>query len=77
MANSNAVKTFRKRVLEVLAAKGMSRSTLAAKLGLHISTVSHMLGGDEGITLDRAERVAMAVGTPLPELLCDKSKVPA
>lgn len=77
MANSNAVHTFRRRVLEVLAAKGISRSTLAARLGVAIPTVSAMLNSDEGITLDRAERVAKAIGTPLHELLCVKEKISA
>lgn len=77
MANSNAVHIFRRRVLEVLAQKGISRSTLAARLGVAIPTVSAMLNSDEGITLDRAERVAKAIGTPLHELLCVKEKIPA
>lgn len=77
MANSNAVHTFRRRVLEVLAQKGISRSTLATKLGVAMPTVSAMLNSDEGITLDRAERVAKAIGTPLHELLCAKEKIHA
>ena len=77
MANSNAVHIFRRRVLEVLANKGISRSGLAAKLGVSIPTVSALLNSDEGITLDRAERVAKAIGTPLHVLLCEKETVPA
>jgi transcriptional regulator with XRE-family HTH domain len=72
VANSNAVHTFRRRVLEVLASKGISRSGLATRLGVSIPTVSALLNSDEGITLDRAERVAKAIGTPLHELLCAK-----
>ncbi|GAB1471456.1 hypothetical protein MASR2M66_23340 [Chloroflexota bacterium] len=47
----------------------MTQSDLAQLTGLNRSYISEIEGGRESISLDRAEKLAKAVGSSLSELL--------
>lgn len=83
MPSSRANDVFRANVQFLLDERGMSQRDLAAAVGVKPPTLSTILRGKEGVTLDRAERIAEALGVPLSALLTDlfvaakRQRVPA
>jgi transcriptional regulator with XRE-family HTH domain len=50
-------------------ARGLSRDDVAAKLGVKRQAIDPVLTGRECPTMDRAERIADAIGVPLYRLI--------
>lgn len=75
MSQPGAAEVFRERVLELLKEQGVSISELARRVGTSQSGMSRILNGHEGVGLDRAERIADALGTSLAEILQEPQKV--
>lgn len=50
-------------------ARGLSRQDVAERLGVKRQAIDPVLTGDECPTMDRAERIADAIGVPLYKLL--------
>lgn len=62
--------TYRKllithRILELMEEKGVSRSELAARMGVQPSRVTAMLSGTGNLTIDTLVRAGMALGAEL------------
>ena len=60
---------FRKNLRSIIDAQEMTITEVAEKVGTSRPSISFILSGDEGVSLDRAERIAKAVGYNLSELL--------
>lgn len=66
--------TFRARLREAMVAAGISQRELAERVGTGYSGVNRILQGKQTPTLDVADRLADAVGIPLPKLLEKNSR---
>lgn len=78
MPSSKAADVFRHNVRLLMDDNGLTITALAEKIGTSRAGVSRILSGDDGVTLDRAERIATALGFPLASLLTEKiSRQPA
>ena len=66
---SPALEAFRENVTATLTAKGITRTQLADTLGMSRPALSRVLHGHEGISLERAEKIANYLGVPLSELI--------
>ena len=78
MAKSVAMNVFLENLKFAMEERGLNTSTLATRSGLSISSMSRVLNGKEKMTIERAERVATAVGFSLSELFShDFQKTPA
>ena len=75
MTNCDAMNTFSANVKLVLARKKMSMRELASKLQMDSGNLSRILSCKEGITLERAARIADALETPLWSLLKHSEKI--
>lgn len=73
--NSRAVNIFRANVRAVMAQQGLTITELAEKAGTSRPGMSRILSGDDGVTITRAERIANALGVPLPALLSTVEKI--
>lgn len=69
MQKSSAMNCLRKNIKALLAARGMSQKDLSEASGIATSNLSRLLNGSEKVTLERAERIAIAFGISLSELL--------
>lgn len=74
--SSPASELFRKNLLAVLRERGMSQNDLAELIGTSRPAISKIISGVEGVTLDRADRIATALGFTLSELLEEKLRIP-
>lgn len=72
MPTSKASELFRHNVATVMADRGISHGDLATGIGTKRPAISKILAGREGVTLDRAERIAKFLGFPLSALVGDK-----
>ena len=66
---STSAKRFSRNVRAILAARGLTVTEAAKRAGLARPGYSKILAGKEGVTLDRAERIARSLRVPLPRLL--------
>jgi UDP-N-acetylglucosamine 1-carboxyvinyltransferase len=66
--------TFRKNLRAAMRRRGMTQQQLADAVGTSQPAISRILSGRESLTLDRAERIAVAVGISLSELFSDFSE---
>lgn len=66
---TNLADAIAARVRELRLAKGWSQERLAGETGLSKDAVSRIERGDRGPRLDTLERIAVAVGIPLPQLV--------
>ncbi|TXH43419.1 MAG: XRE family transcriptional regulator [Desulfurellales bacterium] len=73
--NSSAL--FRKNVLSVIKERGITITQLAEKAETSRPAMSRILSGIDGVTLERADRVAHALGLEVSDLLAKKMKIPA
>jgi len=60
---------FRRHVLEIMQDQDVSMQSVADKAGMKRPSLSRILAGKENVTLERAERIAHAIGVKLHELL--------
>ena len=54
---------------EIRKKKGISQERLAELSGLHRTYVSSVERGERNISLENIDRLAAALGTPLPEMM--------
>lgn len=64
---------FRTNVRNAMDAKSISITELARRIGTARPTMSRVLSGSEAVTLERADRIAHAVGERLESLLIEPS----
>ena len=69
-----ATEIFRKNVREVLEAQDITITELAERVGTSRPAISFILSGVDGVGLDRADRIAKALGFALSELLSPEFK---
>lgn len=69
MRKSDAMECLRRNIKALLRARGMSQKDLAERCGIATSNLSRLLNGGEKVTLERAERIAVAFEISLSELL--------
>ena len=76
---SKAAEVFRANVRAIIHARGMSSAKLAEMTDIGAPGLCRILAGKEGVTLDRAERIADALNVPLTNLLqtVEQISVPA
>lgn len=72
MTQSVAMNCFARNVRHLLSETGMTQVELAELAGIHHPNVNRILNGKEGITIERAERIASALGVKLSELVSEK-----
>ena len=60
---------FRRNLQTVIKLRGLTQSEVAEAAGMVRPYVSRVLGGQTHPLMDQAERLAKAVGYPLPSLL--------
>lgn len=71
MSQSVAMNRFKLNLKHAMAEKGISQAHLADVLDVKPSAISRMLTTDEGITIERAEKLASAVGMTLSALFSE------
>ena len=64
-----AIDVFRKNVRMVLDAHEMTITDLADKVGTSRPSISFILSGSEGVSINRAERISKALGFKLSDML--------
>ncbi len=64
-----AAEIFRRNVRLIIDEKGETINHLAIAVGTSRPAMSRILSGIDGVTLDRAERIARALEIPLASLL--------
>ena len=74
-ADSPAAKQFRQNVRMILSDRGMTMKELADAIDSKPANISRILAGLEAVTIARAEKIARALRTPLPELLEKREKI--
>ena len=77
MASEPAVEIFRHNVTSLMDEREISISKMAMELGISRPGLSRLLAGDEGLTFDRAEKIADYLGIPLASLITEKFRQPA
>ena len=77
MSQSVAMNVFASNVNKVLSANGWTKARLAKMTAMSRPGITRILSGDENVTLPRAERIAIAIETPLSELLDPNFEIPA
>ena len=71
MTQSVAMNCFARNVRHLLQQNGITQVELAERAGIHGPNVNRILMGKEGITIERAERIASALGVKLSELVSE------
>ena len=62
MQNCTAMNQFSEQLKVMIAAAGMNMQEAAAVIGIDKGNLSKIVNGKEGVTLERAERIANALG---------------
>ena len=75
MPQSVSMNLFRNNLKKALVAQGMTHQQLADAAGVRRTSISKILSGIEGVSLDRADRLAQAVGIPLSDLISSNFKI--
>lgn len=65
MAESDAMNQFAQQIREIIEQQGLTLTAAAQAIGMDRGNLSRILSGKEGVTLDRAERIANAFGGTL------------
>lgn len=68
-----AADVFRRNVRRVMDERGINITELAEKIGTSRPAMSRILSGIDGVTIDRAERIAKALKQRLADLFLEKS----
>lgn len=63
---------FSRNVRNLLSQSGMTQLELARRAGMHGPNINRILQGKEGVTIERAERIAAALGVKLSDLVSEK-----
>lgn len=71
---SAAAERFRAKVRNIMDARGISIADMARAIGSARPGISRILAGKEGVTLDRAERIADYLEVELSELVAAKEE---
>lgn len=66
---NTAMSRFTDNVLAILDDRGTTITWLAAECGISRPNLSKILNGREGVTLERAERIAEALSVELSDLV--------
>lgn len=74
--SSTASELFRRNLQTVLHEQGMSQATLAELVGTSRPGITRIISGIDGVTIERADRIATALGFTLSELLEEKLRIP-
>jgi len=77
MTESVAMNDFCKQIKDFIKANGMTVSAAAEAAGIDPGNFSRILNGKERVTLDRAERIANALGATLSVKLKKSQKISA
>ena len=72
MASATAAEIFRHNVQTLMDERDINITDLAEATGMSRPGLSRVLSGKEGVTFERAERVASYFGFPLAALIADK-----
>ena len=65
----DAMVTFRNTVREVMDEHDITITELAQRVGTSRSGMSCILSGKDGVTIERADRIAKALGVKLSDLI--------
>lgn len=74
--SSTASELFRKNIQTVLHENGLSHQALAEMIGTSRPGITRIISGADGVTIERADRIATALGFTLSELLEEKLRIP-
>jgi transcriptional regulator with XRE-family HTH domain len=66
-----ARETFAANLRRVRKDKGLSQEALAEIAGIHRTYVGSVERGERNVSIDNMERIALALGVPLPHLLSE------
>ena len=77
MQRESAVDAFVDNLREAIRFRGTSIGELAKSAGVGRASLYRVLGGEERITLDRADKLAEALGMELSDLLTGKFPIRA
>lgn len=66
------LREIQKKIVEAIAASGMTQSALAAALGVSQQTVSHYVKGDKMPALDTLANLCRVLDADANEILCIK-----
>jgi transcriptional regulator with XRE-family HTH domain len=77
MSESVAMSDFCKQIKAFIEASGMTVSAAAEAAGIDPGNFSRILNGKERVTLDRAERIANALGATLSVKIKKSQKISA
>ena len=72
MRATSAAEIFRHNVRMLMDDRGLTQAEVAEAIGTSAPNISRVLAGKEGITFERAERIANYFGYPLSALIADK-----
>lgn len=75
--NPQAAENFRFNVRALLDQRGLTITKLSGMCGVMRPGLSRILSNKEGVTLDRAEKIAKALGLPLSALISVKFDISA
>lgn len=72
LQNARVMKIFIENIRHTLQLKGITQKQLADSLGVSAPAISSIMRGKEGVTIDRAAKIANALGVPLADLFSEK-----
>lgn len=72
MTQSVAMNCFARNVQHLIDRNGLTQVELASLAGIHTPNLNRILKGKEGVTIERAERIAAALGVTLSDLVSEK-----
>lgn len=65
---------FRNNLLAIVKSRRMTIARIGQDTGIHGPGISRIINGHESCTISRAERIAQAIGLPLPYLLAKEER---
>lgn len=72
---SRSLEAFRENLADEIERREIVLQTMADELGMSRPGLSRVIHGHDGITIERAERIADYLGVPLTRLLRIREKV--
>lgn len=77
MSKCDTMTEFAKQINDLIAESGLTMSAAAKVIGMDHGNLSRILNGKEGLTLERAERIANRLGATLSVKVKKKAKISA
>ena len=77
MTKLSAMEQFTKTIRDLLESRGLSISAAARMIGMDHGNLSKILNNKEGLTLERAERIANQLGVTLCIEIKNSEKISA